>query len=74
MVIFDLPSFIIIRAGRNFPAIKHSSSMHKLTTLGIVSLNKSNPPTLLFPAIRINDFPEHPSDARCTLLYISNYI
>ena len=48
--------------------------MHKLTTLGIVSLNKSNPPTLLFPAIRINDFPEHPSDARCTLLYISNYI
>ena len=48
--------------------------MHKLTTLGIVSLNKSHPPTLLFPAIRINDFKEHPSDARRTLLYIPNHI
>ena len=48
--------------------------MHKLTTLGIVSLNKSHPPALLFSGIMINDFPKHPSDAWCTSLYISNYI
>ena len=48
--------------------------MHKLTTLGIVSLNESHPPTLLFTGITINDFPKHTSDAWRTLLYISNYI